>query len=624
MTSVHPTTDEQSTADEPSDAELITAVRAGNVDAYDLLYRRHLGAARNLAGQLTRSPAELDDLVAEAFAKVLDTLRGGGGPDTAFRAYLLTTLRHSLYDKTRRERRVEYSDDLSRLDPGEPFVDTAVQGLEATLVARAFGSLPERWQTVLWHTEVEGETPAQVAPLLGLTPNGVSALAYRAREGLRQAYLQVHLQDTAGERCRYTVERLGAWARHGLSKRERSQVDAHLAGCERCQALAAELADLNGGLRAIIAPLIVGVPWAAGYLGLAGEKATAAAGAAGAAGTAGAGTAGAGTAGAGTAGAGTAGAGTAGAAGTAAGGAGGAAVGATSAGAAAGVAGETGMTQVAGILAKLMHTPAGQAAVGVASVAAAVAVGIAVLPGVDLPRPSRAPTTQPAVAGASTGPAEPSGAGPGGTSLSDPNSPGGSGSAGGGPVPVPGSGGPGASTTGGPGTSEPGTSGQGTSAAPGSTGAPSTGAPAGPPWLAADPASTPKALVQGLPGVITVTVRNTGTDTVTGLTAYVSLPAGIVLRGSGGIPGSGNVEPSAPPPGTQPTPSTLAPPWLCSRSGAGATCRLTSLAAGGATTIQLRVFVGVSAQPGTLTGTVTADGGVSVPIPASELQVLAG
>jgi DNA-directed RNA polymerase specialized sigma24 family protein len=43
--------------------------------------------------------------------------------------------------------------------------------------------LPERWQAVLWHTEIEGSRPAEVASLLGLTANGVAALGYRAREG---------------------------------------------------------------------------------------------------------------------------------------------------------------------------------------------------------------------------------------------------------------------------------------------------------------------------------------------------------------------------------------------------------------------------------------------------------
>ena len=45
-----------------------------------------------------------------------------------------------------------------------PFRDTAVEGFENAAAARAFASLPERWQLVLWHTEVEGQKPAEVAP----------------------------------------------------------------------------------------------------------------------------------------------------------------------------------------------------------------------------------------------------------------------------------------------------------------------------------------------------------------------------------------------------------------------------------------------------------------------------
>jgi RNA polymerase sigma factor (sigma-70 family) len=236
----------------PSDAELIDAVRKGTVSAYGSLYERHVASAYNLARQLSRSPAEADDLVSEAFAKVLDTLRGGRGPDSAFRAYLLTALRHTAYDKTRRDRKIELSDDVETAGGAklaEPFSDPAVAGLERSLAAQAFARLPERWQAVLWHTEVEGQSPAEVAPILGLTANGVSALAYRAREGLRQAYLQVHLAETTESRCRATAERLGAWTRSSLAKREKAQVEAHLDECTRCRALAAELADTNASLR---------------------------------------------------------------------------------------------------------------------------------------------------------------------------------------------------------------------------------------------------------------------------------------------------------------------------------------------------------------------------------------
>jgi RNA polymerase sigma factor (sigma-70 family) len=270
----------------PSDAELIESVRGGTIDAYGQLYERHVSAAYNLARQLARSQAEADDLVSEAFAKVLDTLRAGRGPDSAFRAYLLTALRHTAYDKTRRDKKVDLTEDMTDVAPAVQFSDTAVAGLERSLAARAFAALPERWQMVLWHTEIEGQSPADVAPLLGLTANGVSALAYRAREGLKQQYLQMHLAETDTERCKATVDKLGAWTRAGLSKREATQVEAHLDECGRCRALAAELADVNGALRIFVAPLVLGVG-ATTYLVAAGTT-TAVVGAGAAAGGAGA------------------------------------------------------------------------------------------------------------------------------------------------------------------------------------------------------------------------------------------------------------------------------------------------------------------------------------------------
>ncbi len=84
----------------PSDAELISAVRSGDTDAYGELFTRHVEAARRLARQLV-SAGDVDDLVSEAFAKVLVVLQRGGGPDLAFRAYLLTAVRRLHVDRIR-------------------------------------------------------------------------------------------------------------------------------------------------------------------------------------------------------------------------------------------------------------------------------------------------------------------------------------------------------------------------------------------------------------------------------------------------------------------------------------------------------------------------------------------
>ena len=81
---------------------------------------------------------------------------------------------------------------------------------------------------MLWHPEVEGQKPAEIAPLLGISANSVSALAYRAREGLRQAFVTMHIQDAGDERCATTRAQLGAFIRDDISKRDGAAVEAHL------------------------------------------------------------------------------------------------------------------------------------------------------------------------------------------------------------------------------------------------------------------------------------------------------------------------------------------------------------------------------------------------------------
>ncbi|MET7332740.1 sigma-70 family RNA polymerase sigma factor [Nonomuraea sp. NPDC005650] len=246
-----------------SDAELLQAVREGNAAAYGQLYERHVAAARALARQLVRR-SEVEDVVAEAFTKILDLVGRGGGPEAGFRTYLLTVVRRTVYDRSRIESRQVTTGEIEAYDPGVPFVDPALVGLERSLIARAFLSLPERWRAVLWHTEVERCKPAEVAPLLGLTPNGVAALAYRAREGLRQAYLQMHLGSPPRHDCRPVLGKMSAYVRDGLTRRDAKDVDEHVKACEECNGVLLELTDVNRGLRVMVGPLVAG-PIFGGY-----------------------------------------------------------------------------------------------------------------------------------------------------------------------------------------------------------------------------------------------------------------------------------------------------------------------------------------------------------------------
>ncbi len=251
-------TDSRALTSVQSDAELILSTRAGDSDAYGQLYRRHVDSALAAATALARSRSEADDIVAEAFSRVLGVLQRGSGPDVSFRPYLLTAVRNAFYDRARKARREEPTDEIDDT-VNVSLLEAAASEDDRAMVAMAFATLPERWQLVLWHTEVEGHSPAEVGPLLGLAPNAVAALAYRAREGLRTAYLQSHLQKPLPTTCQECAANLGAYVRDGLSTRERRRVDEHLETCDSCPALLIELHEANVHLRAVLIPIIVGV-----------------------------------------------------------------------------------------------------------------------------------------------------------------------------------------------------------------------------------------------------------------------------------------------------------------------------------------------------------------------------
>ena len=52
-----------------------------------------------------------------------------------------------------------------------------VEGLDETVAVDALSSLPESWQKVLWHVEVEGRKPAEVAQILDMRPGAHTYVA---------------------------------------------------------------------------------------------------------------------------------------------------------------------------------------------------------------------------------------------------------------------------------------------------------------------------------------------------------------------------------------------------------------------------------------------------------------
>ncbi|MDB1090071.1 sigma-70 family RNA polymerase sigma factor [Streptomyces sp. ACA25] len=256
-----------------SDLALITRTRDGDDSGFEELYRRHAESVRRYARLCCRDAQTAEDLTAEVFARTLQRLRSGGGPEASVRAYLLTTVRRVAAAWGAGGRREQLVDDFPETadptsGPAEsPSEASAMRKADNAMVVRAYHSLPERWQAVLWHVVIEGEPPRKVAPLLGLSSNATAVLAHRAREGLRQAYLQAHVSErlTDQEECRGYAGQLGEYTRKTPRLRGFRLLRRHLGECEHCRAAHLELVDVNARLRDLLPVAFLG--WfAAPYL----------------------------------------------------------------------------------------------------------------------------------------------------------------------------------------------------------------------------------------------------------------------------------------------------------------------------------------------------------------------
>ncbi|WP_185949531.1 sigma factor [Microbispora sp. KK1-11] len=227
--------------------ELLEAVRGGDTTAFGTLYRRHWGAARSLARQVVQSEDAVEDLLVETFARILDVVRRGGGPACAFRPYLLASVR-----------RYAAAGVVDLADGDSLYVDPELTGLERSPLARAYRSLPERWRAVLWHVEIEGGRPADTGPLVGLSGRAVALLTRRARQGLREAYLRLHLENGPRAECRPILSMILRYVENGLPKQEAGAVDAHVAECIDCRSVFLQLVDLTQELRAVVGQLVAG------------------------------------------------------------------------------------------------------------------------------------------------------------------------------------------------------------------------------------------------------------------------------------------------------------------------------------------------------------------------------
>lgn len=239
-----------------SDAELAAALATSTTtrnsrirDVMAEVFRRHHAAVLAYARRYCRDPQTAQDLAAEAYASTYLSVARGRGPRYAWRPYLMACVRRTAMEwSTQTTDRVVLPEDFHTW--AEALADEAetegalLAAEETALVARAYRTLPDRWQVLLWFFVVEGESAATVAQRMSMTPSGVRSLAARARAGLREAYLRENVDEGTGLECRYFTSLLAGAVRRPGRRRGR-ELARHLQECPGCGRVAAEFRRAN-------------------------------------------------------------------------------------------------------------------------------------------------------------------------------------------------------------------------------------------------------------------------------------------------------------------------------------------------------------------------------------------
>nr|WP_243848816.1 sigma-70 family RNA polymerase sigma factor [Lysinibacter cavernae] len=229
------------------------------------LYSRHYSAALNTARQYAASNAEAEDIVAEAFARVIQAINNGKGPSVSLWWYLVTAMKSvAIRNSESGARTVAVEPDVLEFLSNER-VESSLDSAAQVAVVDAFNRLPQRWQEVVWYREVQGLSTAETAEVLGLNPNSTSALHNRARKGFRIEYLNALAAENARPGCLPYSKRLPAYAEYletssdALSLNEAATVEQHLAGCSSCSRALTEIENVKARLLGVVAACVPGL-----------------------------------------------------------------------------------------------------------------------------------------------------------------------------------------------------------------------------------------------------------------------------------------------------------------------------------------------------------------------------
>lgn len=169
------------------DDGLLARAQQGDRAAVAQLVSAHVDDLYNACYYLTGRREDAEDLVQEAFAKLLQHL-----PElrraAALRAWLRTVATRTYFNQLRRQKRlVRWEAELWEQVPGSAGVEEEVlAGLDGEELARALIALPDHYRLVIHLRHLQDLSYEEMAAELEVPLSTVRTLLFRARKALRR------------------------------------------------------------------------------------------------------------------------------------------------------------------------------------------------------------------------------------------------------------------------------------------------------------------------------------------------------------------------------------------------------------------------------------------------------
>lgn len=176
------------TADDssPDDRNLVVRVKQGDASAYDLLARRYLARAVAIARRLLQDPDDAEDLVQDAFMRALSRIKSFD-EQRAFGPWFFRLLINAgLNARKFRALRSASSESGDMASPTPSPLELAEHHELRQRFRDALDRLPSRQRLVVSLFEVDGLSTAEIAAMLGITPETVRWHHHQARQTLRR------------------------------------------------------------------------------------------------------------------------------------------------------------------------------------------------------------------------------------------------------------------------------------------------------------------------------------------------------------------------------------------------------------------------------------------------------